>query len=85
MGWKNNMGVARCACGVYISSSTALDLHRLLSEYTNEVNILAFSYANKYKLSESGKLLSLATLLCMLVPLRQDKTITQSLVFKILY
>lgn len=44
----------------YISSSTALDLHRLLSEYTNEVNILAFSYANKHKLSESGKVIELS-------------------------
>ena len=33
----------------YISYSTALDLNKFISEHTNEVNILAFSYGNNYK------------------------------------
>ena len=33
----------------YISSSTALNLHNLVAEQTDEVNILAFSYGNNYK------------------------------------
>lgn len=33
----------------YISSSTALDLNRFISENLSEVNILAFSYGDKFK------------------------------------
>ena len=33
----------------YISSSTALDIRQFLSNETDEVNILSFSYANSYK------------------------------------
>lgn len=33
----------------YISSSTALDIRHFLSNNTDEVNILSFSYANSYK------------------------------------
>ncbi len=33
----------------YISSSTALDLHKFIAEHTDEVNILAFSYGDNYK------------------------------------
>lgn len=33
----------------YISSSTALDVHQFLSQSTNEVNILSFSYGESYK------------------------------------
>jgi hypothetical protein len=36
----------------YISSSTALDIHQFLSEHTNEVNILSFSYGDTYKQPE---------------------------------
>lgn len=43
----------------YISSSTALDLHRFVSEHTDEVNILAFSYADKYRQPENGKTVEL--------------------------
>lgn len=32
----------------YISSSTALDLHKFVSDYTDEVNILSFSYADNF-------------------------------------
>jgi len=39
----------------YISSSTALDLHRFVSDHTDEVNILAFSYAENYKHPEESK------------------------------
>ena len=33
----------------YISSSTALDIHQFLTENTDEVNILSFSYTDSYK------------------------------------
>lgn len=39
----------------YISSSTALDLHRFVSDHTDEVNILSFSYAENYKHPEESK------------------------------
>lgn len=39
----------------YISSSTALDLHKFVSQYTDEVNILAFSYADRYSYLEESK------------------------------
>ena len=43
----------------YISSSTALDLHKFISEHTDEVNILTFSYGDNYKHTESGQTVSL--------------------------
>ncbi|MFH1069207.1 MAG: hypothetical protein V1794_06245 [Candidatus Glassbacteria bacterium] len=42
----------------YISSSTALDLARYISENSNEVNILAFGYGDIER-SESGSIISL--------------------------
>ena len=39
----------------YISSSTALDLHRFIAEHTNEVNILAFSYGENYKYTQENQ------------------------------
>lgn len=38
----------------YISSSTALDLRHFLSEKTDEVNILSFSYGNNYRKAIAG-------------------------------
>lgn len=43
----------------YISSSTALDLHRFVADHTNEVNILAFSYADKYRHTKDGEIVDL--------------------------
>lgn len=43
----------------YISSSTALDLHKFIAENTNQVNILAFSYGNNYKHTVNSKTVSL--------------------------
>lgn len=43
----------------YVSSSTALDLHKFISDHVEEVNILAFSYGNHYKLPASLKTVSL--------------------------
>ena len=41
----------------YISSSTALDVHQFLSQNSDEVNLLAFSYGENYK--QSAGLLAL--------------------------
>ena len=43
----------------YISSSTALDLHKFISEHTDEVNILAFSYGDNYKHTQNSQTVSL--------------------------
>lgn len=43
----------------YISTSTALDLHKFVAEHTNEVNVLAFSYGNNYKHIKPNKTVSL--------------------------
>ena len=43
----------------YISTSTALDLRKFVAEHTDEVNILAFSYGNKYRQTEQSKTVSL--------------------------
>jgi hypothetical protein len=43
----------------YISSSTALNLHQFVADYTNEVNILAFSYGDNYKKPSKSKPVSL--------------------------
>ena len=39
----------------YITASTALDLKKFISLHTDEVNILAFSYGDNYKLSVKGQ------------------------------
>jgi len=43
----------------YISTSTALDLHKFVAEHTDEVNILAYSYGDKYRQTEKSKTVSL--------------------------
>lgn len=43
----------------YITSSTALDLNKFISEYTNEVNILSFSYGDSYKYQNRNQTVSL--------------------------
>lgn len=57
----------------YISSSTALDLHRFVSEHTDEVNILAFSYADKFRLTEDGKVIDLDDATLYAGPIRSNK------------
>lgn len=43
----------------YISSSTALDLHKFIANHTDEVNILAFSYGDNFKYTQKSKTVSL--------------------------
>ena len=56
----------------YISSSTALDVHRFVSEQTAEVNILAFSYADPYRYPEESKTVSLANPTLYAGPIRSN-------------
>lgn len=44
----------------YISSSTALDLKYFIAKNLSEVNILSFSYADKYKSPEASKTVELS-------------------------
>lgn len=57
----------------YISLSTALDLHRFVAEHTDEVNILAFSYADKYLNTEDAKTVSLEDSVLYAGPIRASK------------
>lgn len=54
----------------YISSSTALDLHKFVSEHTDEVNILAFSYGDNYKHTQSNQTVSLDNSVLYAGPIR---------------
>lgn len=56
----------------YISSSTALDLHKFMSEHTHEVNILAFSYGDNYKSTQANKTVSLDNSILYAGPIRAD-------------
>lgn len=56
----------------YISSSTALDLHRFISEHTDEVNILAFSYGNNYKHTQDSQTVSLDNSVLYAGPIRAE-------------
>lgn len=57
----------------YISSSTALDLHQFVSDHTDEVNILAFSYGKEYNQPEDGRPISLAQSTLYAGPIRSSK------------
>lgn len=57
----------------YISSSTALDLHKFVAEHTDEVNILAFSYGNEYKNAQVSKTVPLSNSVLYAGPIRSDK------------
>lgn len=57
----------------YISSSTALDLHKFIKEHTDEVNILAFSYGSNYKSPEKEKTVSLDKSVLYSGPIRSEK------------
>ena len=58
----------------YISSSTALDLHKFISEHTDEVNILAFSYGDNYKHTKNSQTVSLANSVLYAGPIRADNS-----------
>lgn len=54
----------------YISTGTALDLHKHIAEHTDEVNILAFSYADKYRKAEKSQVVSLGSAVLYAGPIR---------------
>lgn len=56
----------------YISASTALDLKKIISGHTDEVNILAFSYGNNYKQPENSKTVSLSDSTLYAGPIRAN-------------
>ena len=56
----------------YISSSTALNLHKFIAEHTNEVNILAFSYGDNYKDAQKNQTVSLDNSVLYAGPIRAD-------------
>lgn len=58
----------------YISSSTALDLHKFISEHTDEVNILAFSYGENYKYTHNGRIVSLDNSVLYAGPIRAENS-----------
>lgn len=66
----------------YISSSTALDLHKFITEHTNEVNILAFSYGDNYKHTKENQTISLDNSILYAGPIRGDKSIEQQPCFQ---
>lgn len=57
----------------YISSSTALDLHKFIKEHTDEVNILAFSYGDNYKAPRNNQTVSLNKSTLYSGPIRSSK------------
>ena len=56
----------------YISASTALDLHKFISEHTDEVNILAFSYGENYKNTTDNQTVSLDNSVLFAGPIRAN-------------
>ena len=61
----------------YISTSTALDLHKFIADHTNEVNILSFSYGDNYKNIENEKTVSLNQSTLFAGPIRAGNGETQ--------
>lgn len=65
----------------YISSSTALDLKQFISEYLSEVNILSFSYSDKYRHPQKKCVIELSDATLYAGPIRpfgEDEVITPS-------
>lgn len=56
----------------YISSSTALNLHKFVSEHTDEVNILSFSYGDNYLETEASQTVSLENATLFAGPIRAN-------------
>lgn len=54
----------------YISSSTALDLKQFIAKNLSEVNILSFSYSDKFKYPEEEKTIELSNSTLMSGPIR---------------
>ncbi len=60
MAWEGKtIWVLQDLLAEYISASTALDLHQFMSENTDEVNILAYSYGDSYKTRHESKTIEL--------------------------
>lgn len=57
----------------YISSSTALDLRKFIKGHTDEVNILAFSYGDNYKVTTDNQTVSLNNSTLYAGPIRSSK------------
>lgn len=65
----------------YISSSTALDLYKFISDKLSEVNVLSFSYSDKYKNPVESKVVELTNATLFAGPIRPDnnsKTVNPS-------
>lgn len=56
----------------YISSSTALDLHKFVAGNTDEVNILAFSYGDNYKHTKRSEIVPLNNSVLYAGPIRAN-------------
>lgn len=54
----------------YISTSTALDLKRFITEKLSEVNILSFSYSDKFKSPQKGSTINLTDSTLFAGPIR---------------
>ena len=54
----------------YISSSTALDLKRFISKHLSEVNILSFSYSDKYQVPKKNSIIELSDSTLFAGPIR---------------
>ncbi len=54
----------------YISASTALDLRQFIADGLSEVNILSFSYSDKFKSPKKGKVIELADATLFAGPIR---------------
>lgn len=73
MAWKGKtIWVLQDLLADYISSSTALDLHKFIAEHTDEVNILAFSYGNNFKQPQKSQTVSLDKSVLYSGPIRAD-------------
>lgn len=56
----------------YITTSTALDLRKFVADHTDEVNILAFSYGNNYKMPPKSQTVSLDNSVLYAGPIKSD-------------
>lgn len=54
----------------YISASTALDLKRFMAEKLSEVNILSFSYSDKFRMPQEGDTIELTNSMLFSGPIR---------------
>lgn len=78
MAWKGKtIWVLQDLLADYISSSTALDLHKFIAEHTDEVNILAFSYGDNFKHTPQSQIVSLDKVVLYSGPIRPNDSNTQ--------